>query len=163
MAMSGVGRLASSVLPGSTQRQQLCCFETRQHVGEFERHSLELADLLTELNSGGGPFGGDAERSRRRPDAHRGDLQSRRAEPFVGRVEAAMLLTEDLRHGHTAVVEVDDHVVVAAVRHALVAVDDFATWRVEVDEESRDQLLRTTTGLLLAAGREENHVVARSA
>ena len=70
-----------------------------------------------------------------------------------------MLLAEDLRHRNAAVVEVDDHVVVAAVRDAVVAVDDLAARRVEVDEEAGDQLLRAAAGLLLAAGGEQDHVV----
>ena len=92
-------------------------------------------------------------------DAHGGDLQPRRAEPLVGGVEAAMLLAEDLRHRNAAVVEVDDHVVVAAVGDALVAVDHVAPGRVEVDQEAGDQLLRTAAGLLLAAGGEQDDVV----
>ena len=60
-----------------------------------------------------------------------------------------------------AIVEVDDHVVVATVRDAVVAVDDLAPRGVEIDEETGDQLLRAAAGLLLATGREQNHVVSQ--
>jgi hypothetical protein len=78
-----VGHRALVVFPGGFPRQQFRGLQFHRHVGEFERHSLELADLLAELHAR--PHRQSViERPLGAAEAGGGDLQAGRAQPAVG-------------------------------------------------------------------------------
>ena len=143
-------------LPGGLQRQQLGCAQLHRHVRELERHALELSDLLAELHPIDGPLLGEPERALGATQAVGRHLQARGTEPGVGDLETLVHLAQHRRPRHPAFAELQDAVVVAAMRDVAVAGPDLEARRALVDQESGHQPAFAARGLFLAGDREQD-------
>ena len=150
-----VARLLTE-LPGGLQRQQLRGAQLHRHVGQLERHALELADLLPELRAVDRPLLGELERPLGAPEAVGRDLQARGAQPGVGNLEALVDLAQHRRLRQPAVGESQDAVGVAAVRDILVSGQHLEPGRALVDQERRHEPPLAARRTLLARDGEQD-------
>ncbi len=142
-------RLPLIALPRRFQHQQLGGTQLDGHVGELEADALELADRLAELHAIDRPLLGEIERALGAAEAGRRHLQARRAEPGVGNLEALVHLAEHRGARHAAIVELQDAVVVAAVRDVAVTVAHGEPGMPLVDQERGQRRARAARSLRL--------------
>ena len=169
----GVAHLAPRRQPRRPIRHQLGLQKAGAHVGELERNALEAPDAPAELPACGGPVQCQRQGPVGPAQAGGGNLQTGAAQPLVGHVEALVLLAEQVGGGDAGVVEVQDEVVIAPVRHAVVARQALHAGRVEVHQQRRDESARPAPGggtgrgrggtghRFSAGGREQDHVVGK--
>ncbi len=125
------------------------------HVGNLKTHTLKLADRLAKLLALGGIGQGIVEHPTRPAHTEGGNRDARGIEPGVHHIKPAIDLAQDLRIGQAAIVELEDHVFVAAMADRFVSVPDGKARRAAIDEESGDPLLGPFGCVVFASGDED--------
>jgi hypothetical protein len=146
--------------PRGIERQQVGSVDLGDHVGELEGDALVCADRLAELFALCGIVQGVVEGAAGAADGSGGNRDAGGVEPVIGDVEALVNLAEDLGGGQAAFVEIENAVLVAAVRNRFIAVANLETRRAAIDEETGDELFLAARRVFLSRRDEDDDEIS---